>query len=64
MAAGLAATGVAGPAHVFEDVWGGFLNAFAHEPADREALTRDLGRAWRISRGAIKPYASCRDTLS
>jgi 2-methylcitrate dehydratase PrpD len=46
---------------VFEDVWGGFLKTYAHEPTDPGALTRDLGASWRIMRCAIKPYASCRD---
>jgi 2-methylcitrate dehydratase PrpD len=61
LAALLAQAGVTGPTHVFEDVWGGFLKTYAHEPTDPGALTRDLGASWRIMRCAIKPYASCRD---
>jgi 2-methylcitrate dehydratase PrpD len=61
LAALLARAGVTGPTHVFEDVWGGFLKTYAHEPTDPGALTRDLGASWRIMRCAIKPYASCRD---
>jgi 2-methylcitrate dehydratase PrpD len=62
LAALLARAGVTGPAHVFEDVWGGFLKTYAHKATDPAALTRDLGQSWRIMRCAIKPYASCRDT--
>jgi 2-methylcitrate dehydratase PrpD len=62
LAALLAAGGITGPMHVFEDVWGGFFKTFAAAAPDPEALTRDLGRTWAISRAAIKPYASCRDT--
>ena len=62
LAAFLARAGVTGPAHVFEDVWGGFLKTYAHGGTDPGALTRDLGESWRVMRGAIKPYASCRDT--
>jgi 2-methylcitrate dehydratase PrpD len=62
LAALLAARGITGPAHVFDDAWGGFFRTFAAATTDPDALTRDLGAAWRISRAAIKPYASCRDT--
>jgi 2-methylcitrate dehydratase PrpD len=62
LAAILSAKGVTGPAQIFDEVWGGFLKTFAHEEADSGALTRDLGTSWRISKAAIKPYASCRDT--
>jgi 2-methylcitrate dehydratase PrpD len=62
LAALLAAGGITGPMHVFDDVWGGFFKTFAATAPDPDALTRDLGRTWAISRAAIKPYASCRDT--
>jgi 2-methylcitrate dehydratase PrpD len=62
LAALLARAGVTGPAHVFEDVWGGFLKTYADAPTEPDALLRDLGQSWRIMRCAIKPYASCRDT--
>jgi len=62
LAATLAAHGITGPAHVFDDVWGGFFAAFAHGPIEAAASTRELGATWRIGRCAIKPYASCRDT--
>jgi 2-methylcitrate dehydratase PrpD len=62
LAALLAARGITGPMHVFDDVWGGFFKTLAAATPDSEALTRELGMAWRISRAAIKPYASCRDT--
>jgi 2-methylcitrate dehydratase PrpD len=58
----LARQGVTGPARVFDDVWGGFFRAFAHGPTDVEALTQDLGTAWKIEKAAIKPYACCRGT--
>ncbi|MFF2508983.1 MmgE/PrpD family protein [Streptomyces sp. NPDC058067] len=63
-AALLAAHGVTGPAHVFEDVWGGFLRTLAPAHQAPDALTAGLGRRWRISRCSIKPYASCRSTHS
>jgi 2-methylcitrate dehydratase PrpD len=62
LAALFAQAGMTGPAQVFEDRWGGFLNAYSHDDTDREALTRELGHSWRLMRCAIKPYASCRDT--
>jgi 2-methylcitrate dehydratase PrpD len=62
LAALLARANMTGPAHVFEDVWGGFLKTYAHALTDPDALLRDLGESWRIMRCAIKPYASCRDT--
>ena len=62
LAALLARANMTGPAHVFEDVWGGFLRTYAHASTDPDALLRDLGESWRIMRCAIKPYASCRDT--
>jgi 2-methylcitrate dehydratase PrpD len=62
LAALLARQGVTGPVRIFDDVWGGFLRAFAHDPTDVEALLRDLGTVWKIESAAIKPYASCRGT--
>ena len=64
LAALLAREGVTGPVRVFDDVWGGFLRAFAHEPTDVDALIRDLGSTWKMESAAIKPYASCRGTHS
>jgi 2-methylcitrate dehydratase PrpD len=58
----LARQGVTGPVRVFDDVWGGFLRAFAHDPTDVDALVRDLGSTWNIESAVIKPYASCRGT--
>jgi 2-methylcitrate dehydratase PrpD len=63
-AALLARQGMTGPARVFDDVWGGFLRAYAHQPTDVEALVRDLGTRWRMEEAVIKPYASCRGTHS
>lgn len=62
LAALLARGGLSGPAHVFSDVWGGFLRTFAAGSAVPEALTDGLGIRWRLERVAIKPYASCRGT--
>jgi len=62
LAALLAKQGVTGPVRVFDDVWGGFFRAFAHDPTDVDALLRDVGSAWKIESAAIKPYASCRGT--
>src|SRR3954465_9570292 len=64
LAALLARAGVTGPAHVFEDVWGGFTRSFAPTSADPGAWTRDLGETWRIARVAIKPHAACRSAHS
>ena len=60
LAALLARAGLAGPAHVFDDVWGGFTRSFAPATADPGAWTRALGETWRLERVAIKPHAACR----
>jgi len=62
LAALLAREGVTGPAHAFEDVWGGFFKTYAHGPITPDAVTHALGRDWLLRDAAIKPYASCRDT--
>jgi len=62
LAALLARDGVTGPAHAFEDVWGGFFKTYAHGPLTPDAVTNALGRDWLLRDAAIKPYASCRDT--
>jgi len=59
-AALLAARGISGPAQVFDDVWGGFFNAFAPASRQPQALLAALGRVWKLMRCSIKPYASCR----
>jgi len=59
-AALLAARGISGPTQVFEDVWGGFFNAFAPQSRQPEALLAELGQTWKLMRCSIKPYASCR----
>lgn len=61
-AAILAANGISGPTKVFDDVWGGFLNAFAAETKQPEALLAELGTRWKLMRCSIKPHASCRST--
>lgn len=58
----MAQGGLQGPAQIFEDVWGGFFNAFAPQSARPEALLQDLGRSWQLLRCSIKPHASCRST--
>jgi len=59
-AALLAAQGISGPTQVFDDVWGGFFNAFASESQQPEALLAELGQTWKLMRCSIKPHASCR----
>jgi 2-methylcitrate dehydratase PrpD len=56
----LAARGISGPTQVFEDVWGGFFNAFAPQSKQPEALLAELGQVWKLMRCSIKPHASCR----
>ncbi|WP_431824881.1 MmgE/PrpD family protein [Burkholderia sp. F1] len=60
LAALLAREGVSGPAHVFDDVWGGFFNTFAAQSHAPDALTDGLGMHWKLMRCSIKPHASCR----
>lgn len=60
LAALFAREGVTGPAHVFDDVWGGFFNAFAAGSHTQHALTDGLGAQWKLMRCSIKPHASCR----
>ncbi|WP_175920575.1 MmgE/PrpD family protein [Burkholderia pyrrocinia] len=60
LAALLAREGVSGPAHVFDDVWGGFFNTFAAQSHVPDALTDGLGAHWKLMRCSIKPHASCR----
>jgi 2-methylcitrate dehydratase PrpD len=63
-AALLAARGISGPTQVFEDVWGGFFNAFAPQSTQPEALLCELGETWKLMRCSIKPHASCRSNHS
>jgi 2-methylcitrate dehydratase PrpD len=63
-AALLAARGISGPTQVFEDVWGGFFNAFAPQSKQPEALLAELGQVWKLMRCSIKPHASCRSNHS
>jgi 2-methylcitrate dehydratase PrpD len=63
-AALLAARGISGPTQVFEDVWGGFFNAFAPQSRQPEALLCELGQTWKLMRCSIKPHASCRSNHS
>jgi len=58
----MARAGLTGPAQVFEDVWGGFFNAFAPASRQPKALLKDLGSVWQLMRCSIKPHASCRST--
>ncbi|QVN23287.1 MmgE/PrpD family protein [Burkholderia pyrrocinia] len=60
LAALLAREGMSGPAHVFDDVWGGFFNTFAAQSHAPDALTDGLGAHWKLMRCSIKPHASCR----
>lgn len=63
-AALLAAQGVSGPTQVFDDVWGGFFNAFASASKQPEALLAEAGSVWKLMRCSIKPHASCRSNHS
>lgn len=64
LAALLAANGFAGPSRVFDDVWGGFFNAYNRSPCQPELLAEGLGEVWKINRAVLKPYASCRGAHS
>jgi 2-methylcitrate dehydratase PrpD len=63
-AALLAAEGMSGATHIFEDVWGGFLRTFAADSACPDALVAELGANWKIMRCSIKPHACCRSIHS
>jgi 2-methylcitrate dehydratase PrpD len=60
----LAAQGISGPTQVFDDVWGGFFNAFAPQSRQPDALLAELGQTWKLMRCSIKPHASCRSNHS
>jgi 2-methylcitrate dehydratase PrpD len=62
LAALLAREGISGPTQVFEDVWGGFFNAFARKTQQPDALLSDIGVVWKLMRCSIKPHAACRST--
>lgn len=64
LAAQLAANGFAGPSRVFDDVWGGFFNAYNRSPCQPNLLAEGLGEVWKINRAVLKPYASCRGAHS
>ncbi|MCV2403574.1 MmgE/PrpD family protein [Marinomonas sp. C2222] len=65
IAAKLAANGFSGPSAVFEtNTWGSFLSCFNPDDSDSALLTNEFGKAWRINRCSIKPYATCRGTHS
>jgi 2-methylcitrate dehydratase PrpD len=64
LAAQLAAQGYAGPLRVFDDVWGGFFNAYNHGTSAVEMFDAGLGEVWKVNRAVIKPYASCRGAHS
>lgn len=57
-----ARAGISGPAGLFADCWGGFLNTLAPASAQPDALVAHLGQVWKLMRCSIKPYASCRGT--
>jgi 2-methylcitrate dehydratase PrpD len=62
LAALLAREEVSGPTQIFQDVWGGFFNAFAPDTQQPDALLAELGVTWKIMRCSIKPHAACRST--
>ena len=61
VAALLAKQGFTGPLAIFEDTWGSYLNVYADEMSNRDALVAGLGKEWDgIFRSGFKPYACCR----
>lgn len=64
LAAILAGQGFAGPSKVFDNVWGGFFNAYNKSACQPELLAEELGDIWKIDRAVLKPYASCRGAHS
>jgi 2-methylcitrate dehydratase PrpD len=64
LAAQLASEGYAGPLRVFDDVWGGFFNAYNHGTSAVEMFDAGLGDIWKVNRAVLKPYASCRGAHS
>jgi 2-methylcitrate dehydratase PrpD len=54
-AAELAAGGLTGPPTVFEGRFG-FLQAYLDDHSNADAMTRDLGDSWELSRMFFKPY--------
>ena len=57
-AVALAARGVTGPTQIYEAEDGGLLEAHS-DVTHPEALTEDLGLAWRADDTAFKPYSCC-----
>lgn len=55
----LAAEGFTGPLHLFEPIWGSFIDLYAGQAGRREALTASHSDLL-IFRSGFKPYACCR----
>ncbi len=55
---------ISGPEYAFEAEWGGFLNTYAKDGADPDALLVDMWDWPRILRSGVKPYPCCRDNHS
>jgi len=62
VAARLAAEGFLGPRAVLEGRFGFYRSHLAGEEVDLGAVTRDLGRRWRMLEIALKPYPACHMT--
>ncbi len=59
-AAYMARAGFTGPTRVLDAEYGGFLATYCAASAEPAAFTEGLGRAYRIMKSGIKPYAACR----
>ncbi|MCE2452826.1 MAG: MmgE/PrpD family protein [Nitrospinae bacterium] len=55
----LAQTGATGPRRIVEGA-DGFIELFGGGEGDPDALTKDLGETFHVSRVGMKPYPSCR----
>ncbi|MDA7949152.1 MAG: MmgE/PrpD family protein [Hyphomicrobiaceae bacterium] len=59
-AAYMARAGFTGPTRVLDAAYGGYLVTYCDDRAQPAAFTEGLGRAYRIMKSGIKPYAACR----
>jgi len=58
----LAAAGFLGPRAVLDGRFGFYRSHLAADAVDLDAITRDLGRRWRMLEIALKPYPACHMT--
>ena len=62
VAARLAAAGFSGPRAVLDGRFGFYRSHLGDEGWQLDAVTRDLGRRWRLLEIALKPYPACHMT--